>query len=177
MTYSFGTESVESTPETARWYKLTPSVIEQLRALYPNDAGVRDMISRVSGGLVFMGIASDDLYWLTATTNGNIGGIYKEPVGPVMTYEQVLRVFEPSASGGPDTKPVFRRNAVVSRSKTGLYIGIGVGIAALFGVAYLAMKKKAAATLVANRRHRLRRNPPIEFDDETRALAQKVYGR
>jgi len=162
MTYAFGTEPVESTPESARWYKLTPSVIAELAASYPADAAIRDMVSRVGASPVFMGVAADDLYWMSATSQGNIGGNYKAPAGPLMTYAQVLRVFAPSAMG-PDTKPVFRRNAVVNRSKTGLYVGIAVGIAALLGVAY-----------VATRRARLRRNAPIASTPEMRALYAEI---
>lgn len=175
MTYSLGLEPVESTPESARWYKLTPGVIAELRASYPQDAAIRDMIARVGASPVFMGVAPDDLYWMSATSQGNIGGAYKAPAGPVMTYAQVLRVFEITV-GGPDTKPVFQRNAVVPRrSKTALYVGIGVGVAALLGVAYLATRKKqAAAALVANRRRRLRRNPPLAFTPEMYALHAQI---
>jgi len=148
MTYAFGTEPVDSTPEAARWYKLTPAVIAELAASYPADAAIRDMVSRVGASPVFMGVAADDLYWMSATSQGNIGGNYKTPAGPLMTYAQVLRVFAPSAMG-PDTKPVFRRNAVVNRSKTGLYVGIAVGIAALLGVAYVATRKKTAPAALA----------------------------
>ena len=175
MTYAFGTEPVESTPESARWYKLTPSVIAELAASYPADAAIRDMVSRVGASPVFVGVAADDLYWMSATAQGNIGGNYKTPAGPLMTYAQVLRVFAPSAMG-PDTKPVFRRNAVVNRSKTGLYVGIAVGIAALLGVAYVATRKKTApAALAANRRRaRLRRNAPIASTPEMQALYAEI---
>lgn len=165
MTYSFGlipTTPVDSTPETARWYKLTPEVISWLQAVYPQDRGVREMISRVIGGPVYMGVSAtgEDLFWMTATETGNIGGSYKSPAAsdaPAITYPQVLAVFAPLRSG-PDTKPVFRRNTAVRRSNTGLYASLGVGVAVLLGVAYFALKKKATAELVANRRRRLRRN-------------------
>lgn len=152
MTYAFGTETVESSPETSRWYKLTPQVISWLQATRAQDPGVQSLLARAASGLAFMGVSAtgEDLFWVTATESGNMGGSYKAPAAsdaPVMTYEQVLRVFEPSASG-PLTKRVFRKSA---SSRVGLYVGIAAGVAALLaGVAYLAMKKKTGTALAAN---------------------------
>lgn len=177
MTYAFGTEPVtpvESSPETSRWYKLTPGVIFWLQATRAQDAGVRDLLKRAAAELVFMGVSAtgEDLFWLTANESGNMGGDYKAPAAsdsPVMTYEQVLRVFEPNTSG-PLTKRVFRRAAP---NRTGLYIGIAASAAVLLGgVAYWAMHKKAAPAALAASRRRVKRNS--SFGPERDRVAAQV---
>jgi len=161
MTYSFGTEPapaiVDSTPETSRWYKLTPGVIAWLQATRAQDAGVRDLLKRAAVELVFMGISAtgEDLFWVTATSSGNMGGDYKTPAAsdsPVMTYEQVLAVFAPR-TGGPLTKRTFPR-ATPAPNRTGLYIGIAAGAVAFLGLVYLTREKKAAP-VAKNPRDRL----------------------
>jgi len=152
MTYhARGMGTAESTPEGARWYKLTPAVISYLNSAYPTDSGVRAMVARVAtDGLVFAGFTADDLYYLTSRSTGNIGGSYREPIGiPPMTYAQVLAVFNP-ASGGSDTKPVApgpytwasvpETTPQASPSKLGLYIAIALGGLATIGTGVVAFR-------------------------------------
>ena len=153
MTYharSMGAET-ESSPETARWYKLTPAVISYLTSAYPADSGVRAMIARVAtDGLVFAGFTADDLYYLTSRSTGNIGGSYREPIGITpMTYAQVLAVFD-VASGGPDTKPIAQgpyapvsvpeTSPAAPSSKLGLYVAIVLGSLATIGTGVVAYR-------------------------------------
>lgn len=172
MTYhlrGIGTTPDASTPEAARWYKLTPSVVAFLRSAYPTDAAVRNTVALSSPA--FVGFTADDLYYLNSQTTGNVGGGHVEPIGePVMTYAQVLKVFEVS-TGGPTTKPVAiapppavvyeaprvraapltvpraLTPAAPTSSKLGLYLGIAAGMVAAVGGGFWAFKhfKKAAS--------------------------------
>jgi len=167
MSYSLGTKPIEPTPEMARWHKMTPDLVSAWRAAYPSDRGIAEVLRRTVYGPVYVGIADDNLYYISGrNAAGNIGGQYAVLQGqPQMTYEQVLRVFEPTASG-PDTKfkpfSIADERPVAAPDRTGLYVALGIaGAALLAGGVYLATRKKAPAALTANRRRtkRLAANP------------------
>lgn len=95
-----GTSIDNTTPETARWYRLTPRVIAYLHSAYPTDNAIKDLSSL--GNLVFIGFSAYDLYYMSSRSTGNIGGYYREPIGePMLPYSQVLAAFAPAPAPTP----------------------------------------------------------------------------
>lgn len=123
-----------------------------------------------------------------ATPNGPlVGGAAATPGGSEVApgapdAAPAAPTVDPYAPYAPSSAPV-EEPGFFTREVGGVPVwAIGTGVLVLgAGLVFVAVRKKkqAPAALAANRRRarRTRRNPPISFDDDTRALAQKVYGR
>lgn len=120
-------DAESSSPDQARWYRVTPSVLAWLRSAYPNDAAMRtSIIEPAATTQVFFGIVpgGESIYFQHCTGNpradiqrtgtfgrsSSVRAPYTDPIGePSMTWRQVEDTCGLSSLTSPPPPPEPRK--------------------------------------------------------------------